>query len=267
MIAPRRADSAPGVIGRWHTPLYNRGMAAANFPPPEIEYLRQIELFRGLDSAELAAVAQVAQHRRTGRGGAFFFQGDPATLCYTLTQGRVRLAQITPQGHQVILRFIAPGESFGVVAALSNTVYPASAEAVDDCLALAWDGESLEHLMERYPRLALNGMRLLAERVREFQDRLRELATERIERRIARTLLRLVRQSGRKVQGGVLIDLPLSRQDLAEMAGTTLYTVSRILSRWERQGFIEAGRERVLIRFPHGLVAIAEDLPSKNPPE
>jgi CRP-like cAMP-binding protein len=92
------------------------------------------------------------------------------------------------------------------------------------------------------------------------QERLRELATERVEQRVARTLLRLARQVGRKVEGGVLIDMPLSRQDLAEMTGTTLYTVSRILSQWEQQHLVETGRERILIRQPHGLVAIAEDL-------
>lgn len=84
---------------------------------------------------------------------------------------------------------------------------------------------------------------------------------ERVERRIARTLLRLVRQSGRKVSEEVLIDIPLSRQDLAEMNGTTLFTVSRTLSQWEQQGLIQAGRERIVIVMPHGLVSIAEDLP------
>ncbi|MCZ7571099.1 MAG: Crp/Fnr family transcriptional regulator [Ardenticatenaceae bacterium] len=243
-------------------------MAPANNPqPPDIGSLRAIGLFQALDSPDLTAVALAAQYRQVERGAAFFLQGDPATVCYVLTQGRVRLVQVTPEGQQVILRFIGAGEGFGVVAALSNTVYPAAAEAVDDCLALAWDGETLATLMERYPRLAINGMRLLAERVREFQDRLRELVTERVARRVARTLLRLVRQGGRKVEGGVLIDLPLSRQDLAEMTGTTLYTVSRILSQWEQQGFIETGRKRVLIRSPHGLVAIAEDLPPGSPPE
>jgi CRP-like cAMP-binding protein len=97
--------------------------------------------------------------------------------------------------------------------------------------------------------------------LRQFQDRLRELATERVERRLARMLLRLARQSGQKVTGGILIDLPLSRQNLAEMIGTTLYTVSRILSQWEAHGLVETGRERVVIRRPHGLVVIADDLP------
>jgi CRP-like cAMP-binding protein len=110
------------------------------------------------------------------------------------------------------------------------------------------------------PKLALNAVRMMADHVLEFQERFSQLATERVERRLARSILRLASQAGRKIEDGVLIDLPLSRQDLAEMNGTTLYTVSRIMSQWEEQGLVRLGRERVVIRFPHGLVRIAEDL-------
>jgi CRP-like cAMP-binding protein len=168
---------------------------------------------------------------------------------------------VTPEGHQVIIRFLGPGEGMGIIVVLSNTIYPLSAEVVTDCTALKWDYEATVLLMEDFPRLALNGLRLVAGRFHELQNRYRELATERVERRVARALLRLARQTGRRTERGVLIDLPLSRQDLGEMTGTTLYTVSRILSNWEQQELIETGRERVTILNPHGLVIIAEDLP------
>jgi CRP-like cAMP-binding protein len=227
----------------------------------DIQYLQQIRFFQGINADELTAIAQVARLHRVEHEAFFFHQNDPTTAFFILTQGQVKLTQVTPEGHQVLVRFIRPGEGFGIIAALSNIPYPLSAEAVGECVALAWNSETLARLLERYPRLALNALRLVAGRFKELQDRYRELATERVERRIARALLRLTRQTGRKVEGGVLLDLPLSRQDLAEMTGTTLYTVSRILSQWDQQGIIEAGRERVLIRSPHDLVAIAEDLP------
>jgi CRP/FNR family transcriptional regulator, nitrogen oxide reductase regulator len=240
-----------------------------NIPIPAqvtVDLLERIELFQGLDGDALAALVQAAHIHAVPSGSCFFFQGDSATRFYVLLEGRVRLTQVTAEGQQVILRFITAGEGMGIVAALGAMIYPASAEALDACQALVWEGAAVAALMERYPRLALNGMRLLAQRVREFQDRLRELATERVERRIARMLLRLARQSGHKAAGGILIDLPLSRQNLAEMTGTTLYTVSRILSQWETQGLVETGRERVVIRRPHGLVVIAEDLPETDEP-
>jgi CRP-like cAMP-binding protein len=102
-------------------------------------------------------------------------------------------------------------------------------------------------------------MGLMSDYLQEIQDRYRELATERTEQRVARALLRLTAQLGRKVEEGVLVDMALSRQSLAEMTGTTLYTVSRLLSDWERRGLIQTGRERVVIIKPHDLVQIIEN--------
>jgi CRP-like cAMP-binding protein len=217
-------------------------------------------LFKGLAENELQAILEAGHPRNAQDGEYFFMQEDPAEHVYRLEQGQVKLGQVTAEGAQVILNVIGPGEIFGLIGFVENNLYPVSALAVNDCTALSWDRLGLVRLAESYPRLALNAMNHMAVRVSEFQGQIRALATERVERRLARVLLRLVRQVGKKVESGVLIDLSVSRQDLAEMSGTTLYTVSRILSQWDRAGLIEAGRERVVIRSPHGLVSIAEDL-------
>ncbi len=225
------------------------------------EELQQSPLFRGLSAAQIHEVLRAARTRKLPRDSFLFEQGDPAATLYLLQTGRMRILQVTPEGQQVLLRLVTPGEICGGVALLAGATYPASARAVEDCTALGWEERTLTGLMEQFPRLALNALQLLAGQLQTLQDSYRELATERVERRVARALLRLVRQAGRRVEGGVLIDFPLSREDLAEMTGATLFTVSRILSGWEREGLIESGRQRILIRFPHGLVAIAEDLP------
>jgi CRP-like cAMP-binding protein len=235
--------------------------------PDTLQVLAQASLFRGLQTPELEAGLEIAHRRRVKRKTFFFHQEEQANMFYVLLEGRVRLSQLTPEGHQVIMRFMGPGDSIGIIVALSNTTYPVSAEAVTDCLALAWDEKTIVHLMERYPRLAVNGMRLVANRFHELQNRYRELATERVEQRVARALLRLARQAGKRTEDGILLDLPLTRQDLAEMTGTTLYTVSRICSKWEQVGLIDAGRGRITICSPHDLVTIAEDLPSSSPLE
>jgi CRP/FNR family transcriptional regulator, nitrogen oxide reductase regulator len=241
-------------------------VSASPSPAPVIDpaLLASLDLFRGLSAESLGQLVRLAHPRQYESGSFLFYQEDPAGAMFVLTRGRVRLTQLSTDGQQVILRYILPQEAFAVVAALSGAYYPASAEAVEDSAALAWERDSLERLMQETPPLALNAMRILAGRVQEFQDRLREMATERVERRVARALLRLVRQSGRQIPEGVLIDFPITRQDLAEMTGTTLYTVSRTLSAWEAQGIILGGRERIVVRFPHGLVAVAEDLPERK---
>lgn len=239
-------------------------LSPSSISPLSIEALQHLPLFDGLVANDLDTLVRLAQPQQLCAGERFFRQGEPATALYVLVQGRVRLSQVTLAGQQVIVRFAGPGEMFGGVAALGVSEYPASAEALETCQALAWDGETMAQLIERFPRLARNVLQRMAARIQELQDRLREMATERVERRVARTLLRLIRQTGRKVEGGILLDLPLTRQDLAEMAGTTLYTVSRILSRWEKEGITGSAQQRVIVRVPHALVVIAEDLPSPS---
>ena len=223
------------------------------------EHLRRAPVFWDLGETGLAGVAGAARCRSLERGTFFFHEGDPATMLYLLLEGRVRLTQVSAEGQQVLLRLVSAGDPFGWIGSLGGSRYPSSAEAADDCVALAWDHETMASLMERHPQLALAALKMLAGQVQELQERYRELATERVERRVARALLRLSVQTGRQVPGGILLDIRLSRQDLAEMTGTTLYTVSRILSRWEQAGLVKSRRERVLIRQPQGLVHVAED--------
>lgn len=229
---------------------------------PMPETLARFDLFANLDAGTLAAVQAAAATTHMDAGGAFFVQGDPATRFYILGTGRVRLTQVTPEGQQVVVRFITPGEGFGIVAVLAGGTYPLTAEAVESADAYGWDGEAFKALMADHPELSNRSLAVVARRVHEFQDRNRELATERVERRIARALLRLANQSGVRQAGGVRIDLPLTRQDVAELTGTTVFTVSRVLSSWESAGIVDTGRKRIVISQPHALVAIAEDLPS-----
>ncbi|MDX1613724.1 MAG: Crp/Fnr family transcriptional regulator [Candidatus Promineifilaceae bacterium] len=218
-------------------------------------------LFRGLTASEFEASLALARPVSFRRGEFLFHQGERATAFYVIVEGQVRLVQLTAEGHQMTIRYVGPGGSVGVIVVLIESTYPLAAEGVAPGRALRWDATAAADLLQRFPRLALNGLQLVAGRFRHVQRRYQELATERVERRVARALLRLARQTGRRTAAGVLLDLPLSRQDLGEMTGTTLYTVSRILSAWEEDGLIQAKREQVIIVDTHGLVVIAEDLP------
>lgn len=228
---------------------------------PVINLLQEVEFFNGLSEDQIEAIHMESRRIELARGAYLFYQGDPAERVHVLLSGSLKLTQVTVEGQQIVMRYIQPGEAFTVLAVLEGIEYPASAEATMDSEILAWDRETMRGLMIKFPVITLNVLDIVAAHVREFQDRLRELSTERVERRIARALLRLANQAGRKVSDGVLINLSLSRQDLAEMTGTTLYTVSRTLSQWEDQGLVRSSREKVVILKPHGLVAVAEDLP------
>ncbi len=225
------------------------------------DWLAAVPLFQKLTQAELVQLVHMGQRRTVAQDEFFFHQGDPADFLYLLEHGQVRMTQLSPDGEQVILRFIRAQDMFGGIAAFTFKTYPATAHALEDSTALIWDAAAVRELMRSMPQLALNVMDHAAETILQLQDRVRELQTERLERRVARALLRLAHQAGKPMENGVLIDLPLSRQDIAEMTGTNLYSVSRILSAWEKQGIIESGRERIVLRDPHQVVVIAEDLP------
>ena len=237
---------------------------------PEIDISSSSDILKGLNHSELETVFGAARIKDLSDGAFFFMESDPADKAYILLTGKVKLAQVTSDGQQVILGYLVPGRVYGIIAILKKVTYPVSAQAVGDSRALYWDQVTLNQLMEQLPRIALNAMRIMAGQIREFQNTIRDLSTQRVEQRIARAVVRLARQSGKKTNEGVLIDLPISRQDLAEMTGTTLFTVSRVFKAWENLGLVRSKRQRVLITFPHGLVKIAEDLPDsqgeKTPP-
>lgn len=229
----------------------------------DVSTLNKIELFHNMPGEDLEAILAGARETSFTAGSFLFYQDDPADRLFVVKQGRIKLYQLSDNGQQVIMRVMTPGMMIAVISLVEGAVYPVSAEAAEASQVIYWPQALMLTYTEQFPTLALNAMKVMAGHVREFQNRYRELATERVERRLARTVLRLASQVGRKTNEGVLLDLPLTRQDLAEMSGTTLFTVSRILSQWEEKGLILAGRERLVIRFPHGLVSIAEDL--QNP--
>lgn len=223
--------------------------------------IRQADVFKDVEGHDLEAIARLAIVRLVEEGSYFFFQGDPAEYMFIMTHGRAKLCNLTEDGQQVNLRSLFPVQLFGAIGAVSpNATYPACAQALEDSTALAIPSQAFSRLLEKRTHLAFGMMRLMTGYIREMQHRYTELATEKVEKRIAHTLLRLAVQSGRKIEAGVLIDLPFSRQDLAEMSGTTLYTVSRVLSAWEKAGLIATGRELVTLTNPHGLVRIADGL-------
>lgn len=227
-----------------------------------VDRIKDLDLFRGLHEPDVTRIAQTAHMKNVRGGDFFFFQDEPADRVFVLLEGSVKLSKSIPGEGSILLRMIRPTAVFAAVAMAQVDAYPVSAQAIEDSQAAYWNRTDIIPLIAQYPQLALNALHIIAVNTQEFQERLAQLATERVERRLARTLIRLASQAGKKVEEGILIDLSLTRQDLAEMSGTTLYTVSRTLSAWESQGLVLSGRERVVICAPHGLVRIAEDLPA-----
>ena len=223
-----------------------------------------LPLFAGLSTADLEAILSEARSVRVAKNTAVFEQGEEAHSFFVLLHGHVRASKTTPAGEQIVVRYVATGETFGVAKAIGLQRYPASAIAVDDSIVLAWPSEIWPLLVEKFPALAANTLQTVGARLQETHTRVVEMSTEQVEKRIAHALLRLVNQSGRKVDHGVEIDFPISRQDIAQMTGTTLHTVSRTLSAWETKGLVESSRQKIIVREPHKLFVLAEEKPEES---
>ena len=223
--------------------------------------IRQVAVLKTASDDEVRLIASIGIQRSIEEGAFFFLQGDPAEYLYIMLSGRAKLCQIATDGQQVNLRTLNPNQLFGAVGAVDeNATYPACAQALEDSSAIAIRSADFRLLLEKRPHLSFGMMKLMTGYIQEIQERYRELATERAEQRIGHVLLRLASQTGKRVEQGVLIELQFSRQELAEMTGTTIYTISRTLSAWEKKGYLTSKRECVIITNPHGLVRLAEGL-------
>lgn len=219
--------------------------------------LLNTEMFGALDDAAMTAVVAAGSIRRLGAGTTIFAQGDPGHTCHSLLEGRVKIVQTRSDGGQSVLRFIGPGEMYGTVAAMMDKPFPADAVAVVDSVEIVWSVAAMRRLIREWPEIGINSTASAGGRLFELQQRVGDLTGERVEQRIARTLVRLGQQAGRRTGAGIEIDFPLTRQDLAEMAGATLHTVSRTLSAWDQRGVTASARRRIVIRDAEALAQLA----------
>jgi CRP-like cAMP-binding protein len=214
-------------------------------------------IFDGLTEQERRAWLAEAQVREFKRGQTVVSQGDPANVFYLVESGFLKLIQLTPEGQELIVRFVGPGEPFGGIVALEAASYPVTGLAIEPTRLRAWPIAALGRLLERNPQVRINIMREIATHMTDALTRVRELATKRVGQRLAHTLLRLMRQCGHATPEGVLITHTLTRQELAELTGTTLYTVSRTLSQWQADGVIRAAGRQLIVRSPKKLDQLA----------
>ena len=195
------------------------------------------------------------------RGHVLVRQGDQAHHLYLLETGFLKLLQLTAEGTELIMRFVAPNEPFGGVVALGDAKYPVTAVVVQPATVRSWTREVVTALLAENPQVRVNIMREMATHMTEALTRVRELTTARVGQRLAHTLLRLSRQCGQPEAGGILLTQPLTRQELADLTGTTLYTVSRTLAKWEHEGLVESRKRLLLLKSLKKLelVAVAGD--------
>lgn len=216
------------------------------------------ELLEGVSPDRVGGFLRRARGRHFEEKEFLFQEGEPIDGLYLVIGGQVKLTKTSSEGAEVIVALLEPPEVFVGVAGLpAPRDFPVSAEALTELRVAFWERAEAQEAFEAEPLLHRNLVGIIASRARVLQDRFRDVATERVPARLARMLLRLSRQCGREVDDGTRIEIPLTRRDLAEMVGTTLYTVSRQFSEWTERGWLRTEREGVVVLDPDGLADLA----------
>jgi CRP-like cAMP-binding protein len=225
----------------------------------EILYLKS-DFLKDIPANRIQQVMASGIRKNFEKGDIVFRQGDPAKLSYFLETGQLKLSKLHEDGREAIIRYIGPGELTAASVVLKETEYPLTAEALSPTSVISWDKNKMYYLMQENPQIAINILSLVLERLEEMQQRFLEISAEQAERRIARALLRIMKHAGTKTNNGILIDFPVSREDIADFTGTTHFTVSRVLSDWKRKGWVTSARQKIKITDAHALVMLSENL-------
>jgi CRP/FNR family transcriptional regulator, nitrogen oxide reductase regulator len=239
--------SNSGVLLRENAGLFNRVHS-----DERLMLMCESALFAGLSSQECREIISYSRIKKYARGEVLFFQGRPVDSVVLIQSGRVKLTQLASDGREVILWVNGSGDAVGLHSD-TRRGHSCSARAMDGCQALIWHLNTLRTLIAQYPQINVNLGRILADRLCELEERFREVASERVPSRLAFVLLRLLKSVGNQGREGV--EVQLKREDLALMTGSTIFTISRLLSKWAHLGYIVPLREAIVIRDPDGLRA------------
>ncbi len=207
--------------------------------------VRKFALFADISSSDCASIVSAGREKLFARRQIIFLKGAPAERIFLLMSGFAKVTQFGANGGEVILRLNSPGELLGVFGTSSDGKYQTTAKALKAATTLVWDTATFEALSERFPILRRNLAVILSGRLQEMEERYREISTERVASRLCSQLIRLHSQIGQPQPDGV--EVTLSQHELAQLTGTTLFTVSRQLSQWEQQGIVRTRREAVVI--------------------
>jgi CRP/FNR family transcriptional regulator len=214
---------------------------------PTDEILRKMALFRRVPASERQHILEVAHLRRWERGAMIFREGDPADTFLTIVDGRVKIFKATPAGKEVILEIFSGGDPLGAVAVYESAALPASALALDDTECLAIARADFFRLLEQHPAMVRGLLSGLTIRLAELTRRLAEMMGGRVEARFARLFLKFADQIGKPERGGTFVAMPLTRQELADLTGTTIETAIRIMSRWQKEEVVRTEKDGFVI--------------------
>ena len=221
---------------------------------PILDHIARVPLFEGLPDGQIEDLAMIVTDQTFGKAETIFSEGEDADGFYVVITGRVKIFKLSPDGKEQILHFFGPGEPFGEVPVFTGQHFPASAEAMEESRVFFFPRKSFVDLIKRNPSLALNMLAVLSKRLRRFAALIDDLSLKEVPGRLAAYLLYLSDQN----RGAKVLELAVTKTQLASLLGTIPETLSRILGKLSSQGLIESDGRRIRIMDREALRDLAE---------
>ncbi len=222
------------------------------------DILMALPVFSGLSERDWEKVTDLFSERQYQRDDYIFLEGEAPEALYLVKTGKVKVLRHSTDGKDVVLRVVSTGQLLGSVAIFDGGGYPGTAQVIEDCTVLVIARNDCLTLVTRYPVFALAVIADMGNRLRSSAEQIRSLAVERVEQRIARVLLKLGISAGSDSPEGRVIEMSLTRQDVADMTGTTVETAIRVMSKFRRNNVIRTRRGKVVLVDVEELRKIAE---------
>jgi CRP/FNR family transcriptional regulator len=204
-------------------------------------------LFAGLDGAVLEALADKAVNRKYRRGNVIFVQGEQGERCFAIVDGSVKISAYHSDGREAVIAVLGPGDVFGELSLFDQAPRSADATAIEETELLSLDTTAITEAIRAHPELAFTLLRVLGRRLRHTNEALQDIAFFDVPGRVARRIADLAESHGRATDEGVLIDLPLSQENLAQMVGATRESVNKALALLRRRGLVARVGRRYLV--------------------
>ncbi len=218
--------------------------------------LSDVSIFNSLNEKEAGEIYPYLLKETFKKKEGIFSEGDPSDWLYIVTKGKVKITKLSQEGKEIILEVISPMDIFGGIAVLRGFPYPANAVAMEDTGVYKISRNSLLKIMDRYPNLMYCIAMNIGDRIKGSHEMLKSIALEKVESRIATLLLKLSEKTGVNVPGGIMIDMKLTKQDIAEMVGTTVETAIRTMSKFSKKGLITVQSGKMVIKDIDSLKAL-----------
>jgi len=221
---------------------------------PKLTILSGIPLFSNLPPADLKHIAAIAVDKWYAKGRTIFLEGDQGLGFYVVAAGRVKIFKVSADGKEQILHIYGAGHPFGEVPVFSGESFPANAEALAESHLLYFPKAAFVDLISRYPSLCLNMLAVLSKRLRQFTLQVENLSLKEVPGRLASYLLYLAEEA----ENPAVVELPISKGQLASLLGTIPETLSRIFARMRDSGLIAVDGRRVVLLDMAGLEALGQ---------